>query len=309
MSLLDSVLEKVKHQRNLKDASIKIFKRNIERLADGKEVNDFKFLNNTDKVKKILSVYKPQTQNSILQSVNRVLEQIDEPKLLDTYRNLYYEIHTDIREKPTDEKTEEQETNWIDWESVLNKQKELVNKAIETEKWDDILNAFVLMLYTANEPRRNQDYLDMVIIRRSQNPEKLSKDKNYLLLKSNIKNKEGKYYFVFNKFKTAKTFGQQIFTVPKDIQEFFDNYYYKFYQAKKGPEDNLLVDSAGKPLTAVNSITRILNRIFDKKVGASMLRHIYLTHKYGDTYKEREIISEKMGHSLQTQHYYIKKSE
>jgi len=311
MSLLDTILEKIKQQRNLKDASIKIFKRNIERLAETKEIKDFNFLKDTKNIKSILALYKPETQNSILQSVNRVLEQLNDAELLDTYRKLYYEVHNNIRTTPSDIKTETQEKNWIDWNDILKKQNELMKKAVETQKWDDILNAFVLMLYTANEPRRNQDYLDMVIIRSKKYPydEKLSKDKNYLLLKPNLKNLEGKYYFVFNKFKTAKSFGKQVFAVPNDIEVFFEKVYYPNYPAKKGKENALLVDTNGNALHFVNSITRILNKVFDKKIGASMLRHIYLTHKYGETYKEREIISKKMSHTIGTQHKYIKKKD
>ena len=311
MSLLDTILEKIKQQRNLKDASIKIFKRNIERLAETKEIKDFNFLKDTKNIKSILALYKPETQNSILQSVNRVLEQLNDAELLDTYRKLYYEVHNNIRTTPSDIKTETQEKNWIDWNDRLKKQNELMKKAVETQKWDDILNAFVLMLYTANEPRRNQDYLDMVIIRSKKYPydEKLSKDKNYLLLKPNLKNLEGKYYFVFNKFKTAKSFGKQVFAVPNDIEVFFEKVYYPNYPAKKGKENALLVDTNGNALHFVNSITRILNKVFDKKIGASMLRHIYLTHKYGETYKEREIISKKMSHTIGTQHKYIKKKD
>jgi len=311
MSLLDTILEKIKQQRNLKDASIKIFKRNIERLAETKEIKDFNFLKDTKNIKSILALYKPETQNSILQSVNRVLEQLNDAELLDTYRKLYYEVHNNIRTTPSDIKTETQEKNWIDWNDILKKQNELMKKAVETQKWDDILNAFVLMLYTANEPRRNQDYLDMVIIRSKKYPydEKLSKDKNYLLLKPNLRNLEGKYYFVFNKFKTAKSFGKQVFVVPNDIEVFFEKVYYPNYPAKKGKENALLVDTNGNALHFVNSITRILNKVFDKKIGASMLRHIYLTHKYGETYKEREIISKKMSHTIGTQHKYIKKKD
>jgi len=31
-----------------------------------------------------------------------------------------------------------------------------------------------------------------------------------------------------------------------------------------------------------NDITKILNKVFKKNVGASMLRNMYLTNKYGD---------------------------
>ena len=67
-----------------------------------------------------------------------------------------------------------------------------------------------------------------------------------------------------------------------------------------------LVSSDGTPITAVNAITRVLNRIFGKKVGSSMLRHIYLSNKYGDKLEEMKDDAEKMAHSLAQQKESIK---
>jgi hypothetical protein len=47
-----------------------------------------------------------------------------------------------------------------------------------------------------------------------------------------------------------------------------------------------LVKFDGTPLDASNQITRILNKIFDKRVSVSMLRNIYLTDKYSGVMKE-----------------------
>ena len=38
-----------------------------------------------------------------------------------------------------------------------------------------------------------------------------------------------------------------------------------------------------------NGITRILNKIFGKKIGSSMLRHIYLSSKYGNLLEDQKI--------------------
>jgi hypothetical protein len=54
-------------------------------------------------------------------------------------------------------------------------------------------------------------------------------------------------------------------------------------------------------LTAVNSITRILNKIFGKKVGSSMLRHIFLSDKYGEVKGEMADDAKAMGHSVDEQ--------
>jgi integrase len=61
----------------------------------------------------------------------------------------------------------------------------------------------------------------------------------------------------------------------------------------------------GKALTAVNAITRILNKIFGKKLGSSMLRHIFLSDKYD--IKEMEEDAEAMGHSVAEQRKYLRK--
>ena len=55
----------------------------------------------------------------------------------------------------------------------------------------------------------------------------------------------------------------------------------------------------------MNAITRILNKIFGKNVGATMLRHIYLSAKYD--VKEMNDDSDKMGHTSGMQHEYMKK--
>jgi hypothetical protein len=66
------------------------------------------------------------------------------------------------------------------------------------------------------------------------------------------------------------------------------------------------VASDGEPIVAVNAITRVLNKVFGKKVGSSLLRHIYLSSKYGDTLAEMKKDSAAMGHSLEVQKTYIK---
>jgi hypothetical protein len=61
-------------------------------------------------------------------------------------------------------------------------------------------------------------------------------------------------------------------------------------------------------LNKINSITRILNKLFNpKKVGSSLLRHVYLTHKYGDTLNELEADTQAMATSSKmAQDVYIK---
>jgi hypothetical protein len=76
---------------------------------------------------------------------------------------------------------------------------------------------------------------------------------------------------------------------------------------KQSKEFPLLVSEAGVPLTAVNSITRILNKIFGKNVGSSMLRHIFLSSKYDVADMEKDAAS--MAHSMKEQRSYLRKAD
>ena len=62
---------------------------------------------------------------------------------------------------------------------------------------------------------------------------------------------------------------------------------------------------------STNGVTRTLQRIsatyFDgKKIGSSLLRHMYLSEKYGQNVQDKEKDSYIMGHSLGMQNDYIK---
>jgi len=55
-------------------------------------------------------------------------------------------------------------------------------------------------------------------------------------------------------------------------------------------------------------ITRLLNKIFGKNIGSSMLRNLYLTNKYGDMVEELKKDTTDMGTSVDTAlSTYIKK--
>jgi hypothetical protein len=80
--------------------------------------------------------------------------------------------------------------------------------------------------------------------------------------------------------------------------------YLKFHPSKGKGEYKFLVGADGSALSSVNSITRVLNKIFGKQIGSSMLRHIYLSSKYN--IEEMKKDADAMGHTLGTQKEYLK---
>jgi integrase len=135
-------------------------------------------------------------------------------------------------------------------------------------------------------PRRSKDYTEMKI-------NNYTNQDNFF--------KAGKFYF--NVYKTATDYGEQVIDVKQKAPEF-----YKILNkwVKINPTEYLLFSSNKQKLTSPQ-ITRMLNKLLGKNVSSSMLRHIYLTEKYGDIQNEMENTAKDMSHSSNMQSLYIKK--
>jgi len=287
-------MESIESELNKKDiteSTKKVYLRNIAKLSKTlKFKNPLSGLKDIPAVEEYLKDYKPNTVRSYLISIVSVLPQ---GKLRDVYYAKMMESNKTLKEfEKSGVKTETQEKNWMDWTEVSKTESEL--EAKRKQSYNDFLNYLVLSLYTKLPPRRNE-YRDLSIVKTSKG---LSDTTNYLDLTSK--------QFVFNKFKTAKKEGQVKIDIPENLMSVISEY---IKLRKLKPKDlpaPFLVDANGTPLTAVNAITRILNGIFHKKVSSSMLRHFYLSERWGDTLKKMEDDAHNMSHSSNTQKDYIK---
>lgn len=285
-------------------------------LNDKSSFKTLSFLRNTDEIAKKIEQYAQSTQKSILASIVSVLSLMNEKPTYKKIYKYYYEKmmgkSKEARETDTTEKTEKQKENWMNWKEICETAdglreeavKASAKKSVTMAEYAALLNALVLGLYVYTQPRRNQDYLDMLVVKKWR--EDMPKDKNYLDLAGQR--------FIFNKYKTAKKYGAQVIAIPNtETQPLMDTIamYLKFqplFKASKGKEAvPFLVAGDGHPLTAVNAITRVLNRIFGKRVGSSMLRHIFLSDKY-DVAEMKED-AEAMGHSMSEQRNYLRVNE
>lgn len=102
----------------------------------------------------------------------------------------------------------------------------------------------------------------------------MPKDRNYLDL--------DKKQLIFNSYKTSKKYGQQVIDISKnepllEAVEMYLTVHPTF--SSRNTEVPMLLYHDGSTFNSVNSMTRLLNKIFGKKVGASMLRHSYLSSK------------------------------
>jgi hypothetical protein len=310
-------LEDKMKEKGLSDSSIKNYIRHIEILNDDKDFKNLNFLKKKEDIMNKIKEKKLNTQKSYIISVVSSLKVIEadkkNKKLFEYYYDEMMNMNKEIREETNkNEKTESQKKNWIDMDEIKNKLDDLKNKALKYTKkinekeYNEVLKMVVLSLYALTQPRRNADYQYMDIVL-----DKVPDDNiNFLVYK--------KKQFWFRKYKTAKSELKKSgetelkIDIKDDLMENID-LYLKHHPLLKGKKITtttqipFLVNYMGEPLHSVNSITYIMNRIFKKNVGSSMMRHIYLSNKYGDELKEMQEDSKNMSHSISQQKDYVKK--
>jgi len=306
MNIIDKALE----SRQLSQNSINLYKRNLLKLNDNKPIKSFNFLKNKEEILNKIKELKPTTQRSYIISICSVLRDIPKyKKMYEEYFELLKDFNNDL--KVNTDKSEKQEKNWISQEEVLSVHKKLKEdvmnllqkkRKIDKAVFNKLLNYMILSLYTLINPRRNKDYSLMKIASNTDDD-----NYNYLMI-----DKKNTMKFLLNKYKTDKKYHSVEIEVPDDLKEVIQ-LYLKYHPLKaelkkKDYDIPFLVDEQGKGLKNSTEITKILNKIFGKKISSSMLRNIFLTDKYGDVMEELKSDVKHMGTSVDVaMNTYIKK--
>jgi hypothetical protein len=312
---MKTLKQRLIEERKVAESSAQLYLAQLVRLNDGPFKN-LKFLNDTAAIMAKLDGYAPSTKKTILGGIVSVMSLYKSGpyrKLGSFYRSQMMGAQKDLEDArgETTDKTEKEKENWVDWADVIKKRDELhkevagFGKDVTPEQYQKLLANLLLSLYTYIPPRRNKDYQDMWVVRQWSEAEPA--DRNYLDLHGQR--------FIFNVYKTAKHTGQQVIEIPetdeasplKDaiVAYLRHNPHYKASK-NKAKTFRFLTRPNGEPLTTVNAITRILNAVFGKKVGSSMLRHSYLSDRYGGMIAEMAGDASAMAHSMDTQRTYIR---
>jgi len=300
----DIVGGKSRKNRITTESTKKVYLANIIRLNNKQAIKtkkngepNYDFLKDTEKVLTRIQKLKPNSQRTYLISIVTTLRGL---KQYEAVYDMYYELMMSLAEslkKGSNVKSETQQKNWIEQSQVLEIYEDLKAKAmplfakkkVDDQEWAIILDFVILSLYVLQPVRRNKDYMLMLYVN----------DKNI------IENPEFNYYlpklkkFEFNQYKTSGTYSMQEVEVNPELVDILAKYA-KIHPLKKQKNFYLLVNYKGEPLLAVNAITRILNRIFGRPIGVSMLRNISLTDKYKKVMEEMDKTTAEMGTSSNT---------
>ena len=293
-SFRDLIAEHLKKNRpNLSDSSLKTYVSILFNLHKklNPEGEDIKFFDDDEKILEHLKEKTPSTRKTVLSALFVLTGKKE-------YNDLMLQDCRESNEHYKEQKkSKKQEEGWMSMDEIQKIYDELLTtvNAMFSKKllanYQSIINFILLGCLGAGvsglPPRRSLDYTEMKI--KNYNPQ----TDNYF--------KNGIFYF--NIYKTKKTYGQQTLDVKSLAPEF-----YKILKkwVSCNPTDYLLFSSVEKKLEP-SQITRMMNNVLGKTISVDLLRHIYLTEKYGKIQAEMKSDSSAMGHSTEEQALYIKK--
>lgn len=252
---------------------------------------DVKDYDDTDKVLDHLKEMPSNKRKTILSALVVVTDK-------KPYRDLMMTDVSDYnKEINKQEKTENQKESWISTEEVkgiyemLKKNADLLykKKTHTANEIQQIQNFVILSLLGGVfiPPRRSLDYCEFKI-------KNINKETDNFLDKNKL---------VFNRYKTAKTYGQQSVDIPVQLRNILTKY------SKINPSEYLLVDTNGNKLNSVK-LNQRLNAIFGgRKIAVNQMRHTFLTDKYAETSKKQKALESdltEMGSSNNVAKNYIK---
>ncbi len=184
------------------------------------------------------------------------------------------------------ELTASQKENYIPWKKVLEIYDELEKlikpifkkKGMTLDERVIVQKYVILSLYVLLPPRRIKDYLDVKV-------KGVNKEKDNWI-------KGGKNpQFYFNSYKNGTKLGVQIIDIPVKLWDILKTWLYDH-------RNTYLIHNSAFKRAAPSFITKVLNGLFDAKISVSLLRHIYLTEKFGGVdLNDLKEITTKMGNS------------
>ena len=296
---------------HLKPTSVRSYALSLKALApQDATTNATDFLYDVAAVLERLDKYKPTTRKNHLNAAIVVLANEDSEEAKKAFaayekkRDEYQGEYTNLVKSK--KKTASQEANWIEWEDfedmVARMKKELrVPTAGEWSVSDKMkFQDYLTMLLYQHYPLRN-DFHDMKVISVREHKKLTETEKrtqNFL-----VKDRNG-FYLLLNEYKTSRKYGEKRIPIEGDVLKPLRKW------LRHNDSGYLLINRSGQPLSS-NGITKLMGRVGQREVGrtlgSSLLRHSYLSHKYGKVDEDKKKDADMMMHSVAMQDNYIKK--
>ena len=288
--------EIIKNRPTLSGNSIKTYSsilRNLYKKVYGDDELTMDGFKNHEKILDFLKDIPPNRRKTILSALF-VLTQNEEYR-----KKMDHDVVDYNKEIALQKCTSAQEHAWVSNTDINNVYEDLKKNATSLMKSKDL---------RPNDLQHIQDYIIVCLLGGKYLPPRRLLDYVAFKIKNvdkKIDNYMEKSSLVFNKYKTAKTYGQQVIEIPKELKSILTKW------SKLNPTDYLLFDTKMNPLNSVKlnqRLTKIFKHVADG-TSVNALRHTYLTEKFGHTISQKKEIDdtmEKCGSSANMLTTYVK---
>ena len=304
------------HKPNLKESSLQLYVKLLERSKKIANADNYEFLQNPKEVQKQLSNYvpagsnKPMVDTSIRNTMIPIMIFLEATNKDHKYNDILKEYKAMIDEY-NKQYQKSQKTNKVDGrqkENMINKEEfnELIShldkkvdmfykkkQIMELKPHElSVTRAWIFFHILKSLPTR-LDYENMRLI--NQRTYRSLKSKKQLTDNYLVKNKS-ELKFSFNNYKTSSVYGENVVVIPKPLKLKI-NKYIRINDYKIG---DVIFPMSRNAISSL--LTKTSLSIIKKRVSSQILRKFYVSTKYSnETSKEQIKDAALMGHSILTQ--------
>lgn len=201
--------------------------------------------------------------------------------------------NNNVKYKKENKLNDKESAVMLPWKEILEKTKDI----------SSLEDKALVSIYTLIPPRRVDDFRLMKIFTKKKGRVVPEDQHNYLVLNAKRVPQE----LVFNVYKTAKHYGQQVIKIPNDLKEII-----KAYTDKGKANDTCLFSQANGQCLSQPGFTSKVRNTFKKYTGKPLtvnsLRHSFISSLDQNklSIAQREKIAHDMGHNISQQMTYNK---
>ena len=302
---------------NAKESTVKQYLILIKKLQKLFDTDDYSFLSDPkavyDKIKDNKFTSIRNTYNAIIITLMALNQKENLTELIDRYGLLRDELNQKYEDQQkAGNISENQKQNFVKLEEIEKMidtmKSEIKEQNLKTKKELNGKEKELLMMYTIwnmliRIPTRNE-FSSVILVNKSAYKKLTEADKkknNYLVVDKN------KFFFIYNVYKTSKSYGEKKIDVEKDLAMILRSY---IKLTKKKTGESLFTTSTGNqisPNVASQLLLKYSKKYIGKNISSTILRHIVLSDKFADVKTEMEETAAVTGHSVNTMlNVYIK---
>ena len=264
------------------------------------DCSDLSFLKDTTKVVGFVNGHfkSPNSRVSNISAIASILQVLPDYKAeYGVYSRLVSDLQREIMKKEEENTTTQKESkNILSWDKL---------KDLTKKEGLSVEDRALIGLYTLIPPRRIEEIQFLTITDTEVNTQPnvpLGSDLNYLVVKPNVPLGGIPTKLIFNRYKTASTYGIQEFEIAEDLADVLKPH----IKGKKTGDPVFPSKTGGYIRNFSEYLAKILKRHTGKSISVNLLRHAFVTD-YLDSdlsIASKKEMSNRMAHSITTQGFY-----